>query len=763
MIAVASLLGACAVGSFADGAGEPTAASEHLAFDVGKIVQTDAEATIGTNAGGGAVIKVTTGHKGDLAGIELPAAGGAWDLSKRRFVVAEIGNRGTQPARVVLRLGSSGAVWGDSAKLASCVAEELSVEPGAGWTWAKVPVRRPAESVGIELFGMAEYPWGRPYATAKAGAGNGATDGWWRKAYPWGTPYEHGGGGVDPANVAKLVIAVRNPTSDGTLEIRNIRAAGAAPSADLLADPARFFPCLDELGQYRHAEWPGKTHSVADLAQRRRQEATDLDANPGSEEWDIYGGWKNGPTLKATGNFYVTKYEGKWWLVDPEGKLFFSTGITCVNPSAWEGWFRDGGETDETPTQERESWFAELPRLAADFPECVRKDVLCLKMSGHYSYGPVTTSFDFAQANNRRKYGSTWDSDFPRVTHRRLRSWGMNTVGIYSSPAFTCRNRTPYIQCFRSKSLPPVPSPDGTQPKPLPDPPRLDDGVFFDVFRSDFGVMGYMGPTASDMWLVGFVLDVQGRGDPALDMGSSGIAYALAVLRQPYDASMQACAKGTLVADLKQKYVDVGKLNDAWGTTHASWDALLTCQEEPKVDRAREDLAAFTEKAFNRYFAQVRETHRVILRKYLYFGALFEDAPAVAVAAAAKNCDVLTFRLNRSSPADFKIPAAAGDRPVFIAEFGFSALDRGLLAGNLPDQAARAAAYKQYLLDALKHPQIVGCHWAQFRDYPASGRTRDEANYNAGFVDIADTPYPEMVQAAREIGKTMYRTRLEAK
>ena len=64
---------------------------------------------------------------------------------------------------------------------------------------------------------------------------------------------------------------------------------------------------------------------------------------------------------------------------------------------------------------------------------------------------------------------------------------------------------------------------------------------------------------------------------------------------------------------------------------------------------------------------------------------------------------------------------------------------------------------------ALRHPQIVGCHWSRYRDHPASGRARDEANYNAGFVDIADTPYAEMVQAAREIGKTMYRIRLEAK
>jgi len=146
----------------------------------------------------------------------------------------------------------------------------------------------------------------------------------------------------------------------------------------------------------------------------------------------------------------------------------------------------------------------------------------------------------------------------------------------------------------------------------------------------------------------------------------------------------------------------------------------------------------------------------------LRLGMLLDGASPATVAAAAKHCDVLCFRLNRTSPADFKLPDGI-DKPVIIAEFGFSALDRGMLAGDLPDQAARAAAYKEYMIGALKNPQIVGCHWSQYRDYPASGRARDEANYNAGFVDIADTPYDEMIQAAREVGKTMYKERLEAK
>jgi agarase len=31
--------------------------------------------------------------------------------------------------------------------------------------------------------------------------------------------------------------------------------------------------------------------------------------------------------LKATGFFYVTENSNKWWMVDPDGHLFFMTGL----------------------------------------------------------------------------------------------------------------------------------------------------------------------------------------------------------------------------------------------------------------------------------------------------------------------------------------------------------------------------------------------------------------------------------------------------
>ena len=73
-------------------------------------------------------------------------------------------------------------------------------------------------------------------------------------------------------------------------------------------------------------------------------------------------------------------------------------------------------------------------------------------------------------------------------------------------------------------------------------------------------------------------------------------------------------------------------------------------------------------------------------------------------------------------------------------------------------QAERARLYRRFVEGALMHPNIVGCHWFQYRDQPLQGRGDGEA-YQVGFVDVCDRPYRELVRAARQIGETMYEGR----
>jgi hypothetical protein len=138
--------------------------------------------------------------------------------------------------------------------------------------------------------------------------------------------------------------------------------------------------------------------------------------------------------------------------------------------------------------------------------------------------------------------------------------------------------------------------------------------------------------------------------------------------------------------------------------------------------------------------------------------AWVNDAAAIA---AAKYCDVVSYNRYDYSVANHRLPNNL-DRPTIVGEFHFGALDRGMFHTGLKPTASqqdRAAKYAAYVRGALRNPQIVGTHWFQYRDQATTGRF-DGENYQIGFVDICDTPYPETIQACREVGYDLYRIRL---
>ena len=90
------------------------------------------------------------------------------------------------------------------------------------------------------------------------------------------------------------------------------------------------------------------------------------------------------------------------------------------------------------------------------------------------------------------------------------------------------------------------------------------------------------------------------------------------------------------------------------------------------------------------------------------------------------------------------------DRPVLIGEFHFGTPAGGMTPGlkQAANQEERGVAYRYYVEYAAADPSIVGTHWFQWLDEPNTGRF-DGENYNIGFVDVADRPYPELVAAAQ--------------
>jgi type 1 glutamine amidotransferase len=349
----------------------------------------------------GRVLHVRTGHTAPWPGVTLSPPQGTWDLTPFAMVAVSLKNIGTQSVKVFCRVDNDGADG-----TVHCVTDLARIEAGATCV-LHVPLRRDRDGkLGDKLFGMRGYP-------AEAG----------------------GVGTVDPSKITQLLLFVEHPKADHAFEVSAIRAEGVwTPPTARVTDADPFFPCVDAFGQYKHRDWRGKVRSLEDLQSRNRIEQRDLENHPGAADWDRHGGWFGGPALAATGFFRVDKLRGKWWLVDPEGRLFWSHGIDCV------------GAMDTTPIEGRKDWFEGRPWEDPEFKECGWTGEALL---GHYA-GGRPECFSFAAANLRRKYGATWKADYAGVVHQRLRSWGMNTVANWSDARITALRRTPYTDTVGS-------------------------------------------------------------------------------------------------------------------------------------------------------------------------------------------------------------------------------------------------------------------------------------------------------------------------
>jgi hypothetical protein len=645
-------------------------------------------------------VHVTTGHAESWPGVTLKAPAGYWDLSSCAWVKLQVRNSGQVPVTVHLRVDNPGA---DGRR--HCRTASAGLEPGAEGS-VRVDLKRATDDrLEGKLFGLRGYP-------VKAG----------------------GPDTVEPARINQVVIFLSQPTQDHAFEVVALTAGGAytKPTA-WTADADPFVPFIDTFGQYRHKDWPGKVNANEALAIRRDAEARQLPQDVASfnrlAAWDRYGGWAAGPKLEASGFFRVEKHDGKWWLIDPDGHLFWSHGIDCVRM------------TEVTPIEEREAWFEHPPWLLPELAEFLAPSVYALK--GHYA-GRSPKCFSFGTANLRRKYGPAWKQTSADVIHERLRAWGLNTIANWSDLSVSFLRRTPYTDNLGSRGGRMIEGSEGYW------------GKFPDVFDPALarGLRGQMeakrGKSAGDAWCLGYFSDNE------MSWGDE-ISLALAALASPADQP----AKQAFVGDLKQKYPDIESLNVVWGTSHTSWEALLTSTSKPDRNRADDDLKAFYSRAAETYFRTVREAIKAVAPNQLYLGCRFAWANARAARAAAKYCDVVSYNLYQRTVGEFRFNGEA-DVPLINGEFHFGALDRGMFhTGLVPvaNQAERAAAYRAYVESALRHPQFVGTHWFQYQDQPTTGRAYDEENYQIGFVDIADTPHSETVAASRSVGEAMYRLR----
>ena len=283
-------------------------------FELQSIYTHDAKASLVDEKGSRKLV-VKTGMRSGAPGVTIKRPQGSWDLNPYFHVKMDITNAGEHPAEIIFKVGNP-----EDGMEAWQMEIRFGLAPGQTKTVADDIATTPWRfSEPLELLAMRAAP---------------------------------GQAKTDLSAIDQVKITINYPENEHKLVIDNIRATNPVR----WVDPEGFLPFVDRFGQYKHAHWPGKTLSVDDLRQQAIEEDHELAANPGPGNFNRYGGWKDGPQLEATGHFRAEKHNDVWWLVDPDGRLFWSHGVGVVHPG-----------TAITGITDREDYFEWLPEKSTSY------------------------------------------------------------------------------------------------------------------------------------------------------------------------------------------------------------------------------------------------------------------------------------------------------------------------------------------------------------------------------------------------------------
>lgn len=543
-------------------------------------------------------------------------------------------------------------------------------------------------------------------------------------------------GELDPAQVTAVTLSLPKPKAAQSILISHFAVSSGAERA------AAYQGIVDGYGQFTRGDWPGKVKSDQQLQQAVQQEQKQLPLWLAERvKQDQYGGWLGGQHFEATGFFRTEKRDGRWFLVTPEGNPFYSLGVNAVT-----------AELSATYVEGREAMFTALPKegeaLAKYFGSADSRSDTGANKGRAFAKGRW---FDFYAANLERSYGPADPARWLSHSQDRLQAWGFNTLGNWSDPAFAKDARLPYSIPLAIHGDYATISTGVDWWGGMPDPfdPRF-------AMATERAVAMASRDHRDNPWLLGYFADNELAWAGAADDPHGRYALAYATLRLTTDVP----AKRAFLKQLRDKYRNHKGLSRAWGITLEAWELMedpgfqapLPSAEFPAIEA---DMQAFLRLYANTYFKTIADSLEWHAPNHLLLGGRFASSIPEAVNACAEFCDVLSFNFYTREPQhgyDFAALRAL-DKPLLVSEFHFGSRDRGPFWGGVAEvykEEERGPAYAQFLSKALEEPQIVGVHWFQYLDQPATGRLLDGENGHLGLVGITDRPWDGFVKAVRK-------------
>jgi hypothetical protein len=524
---------------------------------------------------------------------------------------------------------------------------------------------------------------------------------------------------VDLARVDRMTLSIHRMAEE---PVRFCLTPFAATAAQLsvLTDP--LLPkgaLLDELGQSRLHDWPTKSRSAEEVTERLKTQLALAPTRHWPEGYSRWGGWAR-RRIDGTG-FFRTYHDGRrWWLIDPDGHLFWSAGVDCVRVDTEAAY--DGLETAL-------SW---RPDPAGPYAAAYRHPE-----RGH------GREINYLAANLIRAFGPDWRARWGEIALAELRRLGFNTVGNWSEWPLASEALFPYVRPLEPR---------------FPNTPlvfRDFPDVFHPAFAEDAALYAaQLRETANDPAMIGYFLMNEPTWGFAKESPAVGMLF-----------NTPACATRRALAEfLAQRYGDDARLSAAWQIDTSLAAIAEGPWQTPLTPAAERDLAAFSAVMVEKLFGTLSEACRQVDPNHLNLGARYYTVPPAWALDAMRCFDVFSMNCYRARvPADeVERVSARLERPVLIGEWHFGALDVGLPSGGIArvrNQADRGRAFRVYTEQAAALRACIGVHYFTLYDQSALGRFDGEC-YNIGFLDVTNRPYEPLAEAARMTHERLYEVAL---